>query len=445
MSNHPLKFTQENLSNIKAGFYKKAGIEETQPAQKYKKKFFTIPMVALISLCLVTSAAGMGAIDLSFLSKFIGKDMVSFLQPVGQGSEDQGIKMETLAAINDDEMAAIYFKITDLTGNRIDNKLDIYDYSVKGVTTHNTQLIHYDEATKTATMRMLVNGGKKLNGKNITVRIDSFLSGAMTEKEYNPGFDLYSLLKDKPASGTTFLNTRKDYISGFGGKGIDGIRKQEEIAVLEKDKLHISLPGMDWQYISNIGFVEGKLHIQVNPESNMGRFNHGFFYFTDLNGNKQDIASYSISYGGYEIDRVHTGGDYIEYVYDVSDISQLKDLKLSGYFTTYTDYIQGNWKTSFDMESTTDTKQAGVNIQLPDAVITNVEVSTLGITLEGKELNEIGSSDVNIAIHYKDGSVIHSDSTISSSSNRVKLLYPEVIQIENVDFVTINGQQIQVQ
>jgi len=445
MSKQSLEFTEENLSNIKVKFYKKAGIEMTQPAQKYKKKFLAIPIVAVISLCLVTSAAGMGVIDLSFLSKFIGKDMVSFLQPVGQVGEDQGIKMETLAAINDDEMAAIYFKMTDLTGNRIDYKLDIYDYFVKGATTHNTQLIHYDEATKTATMRMLVNGGKKLNGKNITVRIDSFMSGGMTEKEYNPGFDLYSLLKDKPASGTTFLNRQTDDISGFGGKGIDDIRKQEEIAVLEKDKLHISLPGMDWQYISNIGFVDGKLHIQVNPESNMGRFNHGYFYFTDLNGNRQDIAMYSISYGGYEIDRVHTGGDYIESVYDISDISQLKDLKLSGYFTTYTDYVQGNWKTSFDMESTTDTKQASVDMKLADAVITNVEVSTLGITLEGKGLNEIGSSDDNIAIHYKDGSVIHSDSTISSSSNRVKLLYPEVIDIENVDFVTINGQHIQLQ
>ncbi|OAB38232.1 hypothetical protein PMSD_07665 [Paenibacillus macquariensis subsp. defensor] len=445
MSNHPLKFTQENMSNIKSIFYAKAGIEDRQPTKKHRKKFFSIAMVATISLCLVTTAAGMGVIDLYFLSKFIGKDTLSFLQPVGQVSEDQGIKMEMLAAINDDEMAAIYFNMTDLTGTRIDDKLDIYDYSVKGATTHNTQLIHYDEATKTATMRMLVNGGKKLNGKNITVKIDSFLSGAMTEKEYNPGFDLYSILKDKPASGTTFLNRQTDDISGLGGEGIEEIQEQEEIAVLEKDKLHMSLPGMDWQYISNIGFVDGKLHIQVNPESDMGRFNHGYFYFTDLKGNRQDIARYSISYGTYEIDQVSTGGDYIEYVFDVSDISQLKDLKLSGYFTTYTDYVQGNWKTSFDMESTTDTKQASVNMKLADALITNVEVSTLGITLEGKGLNEIGSSDANIAIHYKDGSVILSESTIYSSSERVKLLYPEVIQIENVDFVSIKGQQIQLQ
>ncbi|OAB44831.1 hypothetical protein [Paenibacillus glacialis] len=445
MSKPPLEFTEGNLLNIKSIFYAKAGIEEIQPTKKHRKKFYSIAMVATISLLLVTSAAGMGVIDLSFLSKFIEKDMVRFLQPVSQVSEDQGIKMETLAAVSDDEMAAIYFNMTDLTGNRIDDKLDIYDYSAKGVTTHNAQLIHYDEATKTATMRMLVNGGKKLNGNKITVRIDSFLSGAMTEKEYNPGFDLYSLLNDKPASGTTFLNRQKDDISGLGGEGIEEIWEQEEIAVLEKDKIHMSLPGMDWQYISNIGFVDGKLHIQVNPESDMGRFNHGYFYFTDLNGNRQDIARYSISYGAYEIDQVGMGGDYIEYVYDIADISQLKDLKLRGYFTTYTDYFQGKWKTSFVMEGTTNTKQASVNIKLAEAVITNVEVSTLGITLEGKGLNEIGSSDDNIAIHYKDGSVIHSESIISSSSERVKLLYPKVIQIENVDFVTINGQEIQLQ
>lgn len=148
MSKHPEKFTEENLSNIKAKFYSKVGFEELKSPRKNRKRFYSIPVVAVISLSLVTSAAGMGVLDLSFMLNYIGIDTVKVLQPIDKVSEQQGIKMETIAAINDDEMAVIYFTMTDLSGDRIDDTLDIYHFHVSGFTTHNAQLIHYESWTR---------------------------------------------------------------------------------------------------------------------------------------------------------------------------------------------------------------------------------------------------------------------------------------------------------
>jgi hypothetical protein len=61
--------------------------------------------------------------------------------------------MNVVAAMNDDEMAVIYVTMQDLTGNRIDESLDIYDYSLSSAHIFNSQLVHYDKATKTATLR----------------------------------------------------------------------------------------------------------------------------------------------------------------------------------------------------------------------------------------------------------------------------------------------------
>ena len=47
------------------------------------------------------------------------------LEPIESSSEDDGIKMEVVAAMSDEEMAIIILRMQDLTGNRIDETLDL--------------------------------------------------------------------------------------------------------------------------------------------------------------------------------------------------------------------------------------------------------------------------------------------------------------------------------
>ena len=67
----------------------------------------------------------------TLLINIIGEKFGTVLQPINMADEYDGIELKTLAAINDDDMVYIYFTLTDLKENRIDSKIDIYDFVVK--------------------------------------------------------------------------------------------------------------------------------------------------------------------------------------------------------------------------------------------------------------------------------------------------------------------------
>ena len=101
------------------------------------------------------------------------------LQPIEISSESDGIKMEVVAAMNDNEMAVIYVTLQDLTSNRIDETLDLYDYSLTGAHMFNSRIVDYDEKN-TATLRIQGNGGESLTDRKMNFRITSFLSDKQT-------------------------------------------------------------------------------------------------------------------------------------------------------------------------------------------------------------------------------------------------------------------------
>lgn len=93
------------------------------------------------------------------------------------------------------------------------------------------------------------------------------MSGAAREDGYSIHIDWNALLKNRDQSAYELLN--QDQISGLGGKIANEMDKNS-FQVLRKDQTNISVPGVDWMHISNIGFINGKLHVQINPDNEMG-------------------------------------------------------------------------------------------------------------------------------------------------------------------------------
>ena len=113
----------------------------------------------------------------------------------------------------------------------------------------NCEVIGFDEATKTATLRITGSGGRKLNGKNLSMRIDSFLTGAKRH-EFDTGLNLAEIIYDAKNTETEFISL--DRITG--GSYSQDTSKNKKIELLKKDELSVSIPGLDWLVISNIGF-----------------------------------------------------------------------------------------------------------------------------------------------------------------------------------------------
>ena len=118
----------------------------------------------VIALTMFVSVGVMGATIPSFngLISKIQDELGNYLYPIQLTSEDNGIKTEVVAAYNDDDMAVIYINIQDLEGNRVDGSTDFYNYSFNNGDSFGAELVNYDEGTKTATIRIMLNGGKEL-------------------------------------------------------------------------------------------------------------------------------------------------------------------------------------------------------------------------------------------------------------------------------------------
>jgi hypothetical protein len=349
--------------------------------------------------------------------------------------------MQTLGAVRDGSTTEVYLALTDLTGDRVNASLDVYDYHVSGGRAHNAQIVQYDAAEKTAIVRFLVQG-KRLSNR-MSVQISSFLSGAHKEEDYDSGLNLSELLSKKQQNEVDTLDPLKDWISGWGGPSALELSEQEFIHVLRQEQTHIKLPGIDWMYISNIGFVDGKLHIQINPDNEMGSYNHGYFFFTDDRGNKQDIAMNSVSYGSYTKGGTNYGGDYEEYIFDISDISQLEHLHLKGNFTGYDQLVTGKWETTFDLKPDSLNKTGEMTLVMNEDIRMKVEVSSLGVTLLGKGMDQIQPEDLRMELYLNDGtSILAKSDFLNIDDNLMKWISPHTIPVNEVNYLMLNGQKV---
>lgn len=413
-----------------------------------KKKFFKAdkrPIPALLAVCVwILLSVGVVAANVpSFnnLLSIVSPDIALLLQPIEASCEDNGIKMEVLGAMNDNEMAVIYITMKDLVGNRIDETLDIYDYRLTGTHISTCQMVHYDETTKTATLRMQANAGEKLNGKKVSFKVESFLSNKLTFDEVETGINL-SDVKEAKESQTIPLNVSRNISGGGSGDLLDGLQSQGIIRVLAPDQKKITLPQIDFMYISNIGFIDGRLHIQTKWVGD-GIDDHGNLYLVDMSGNNIYSNSANIYFGIDESGNSKWGRDYVEYIFDMSKMN-VDELKLMGNFVSHGNYVTGNWKTTFKIQSVGEEKETDCNIEFDQFSINRVRVSPLGITLVGSGENS-DFQRMPVSVYMTDGSVQEFESGMCYSNNgKVKLKYMSYLPLDTskIESVIINGTSI---
>jgi hypothetical protein len=394
-----------------------------------------------VCLCFMVSVGVMAKTIPSFnnLLSVVAPEIAVMLQAVELTSEDNGIRMEVVGAMNDDEMAVIYLTMQDLTDNRIDKTFDIYDYSLTGLHTFNCQMINYDKTTKTATLRMEANGGEKLNGKKVSLRIDSFLSNKRTFDAVKTGINL-SEVPTVNTSQTVSLDMNN--IPGGGGDLFEEFQAQGIIKVLKTDQMNLTLPKIDFMHISNIGYINGRRHIQTKWLGD-GVDDHGYLYFADMSGNKLDINPSNIYFGVDESGNTKYGSDYVEYIFDVNNIN-LNQVKLMGHFVSNGNYITGNWNTTFKIQFVGEEKQTDCNIKFGTWFANSISVSSMGVTLIGSgEGND--SQKITVRVNMIDGSIQTFESARSYSDNgEVKLKFPSSLPLDvsKLKSVTVDGVNI---
>ncbi|MEA5014241.1 MAG: DUF4179 domain-containing protein [Candidatus Limiplasma sp.] len=441
--------------------------------EQLEKRILTLPKarqkarrrsMAAIVVCgtLLIALSGLAATNPSFqrLLMSVGDKIAEALQPIELVSESNGIRMEVLAAMSDGQNAVAYFTLRDLTGERLlEGIIDPYDCMISGTRITNTRTAPYDEDTGTAMLSILGYGGEKLEGQKVTFRLRSFLVGRTNFEDVDIGIALDTVQGEKRSVWLAQEN------SAGGGGDFEWFYANKGMKILPPNEMHIPIPGVDFAYISNIGLIDGRLHVQtcfpkkksmLDKQAGGNMDDHGGVWLEGIDSlsTARVFSDISVSFAvndqgelcnpGYRID--DPDQDKVQYIEEVFPSNlDLAQYALRGDYTTNKDYITGDWSVAFRLQAVKAYKQAACDIDVGAARIHTVMVSPMGWTVLGEKGTVDSSVQAELLVKRTDGSEERievrdaiSDGTTFEYHNFVE----EPLDISLIQAVSVNGEEV---
>ena len=287
---------------------------------------------ALAAACLSGLVCAMTAADVGpayELLYHIAPAAAQRLKPVHKSAEDQGIRVEVVSADVAGGRAEAYIAVTDLTGDRVDETLDLFDsYNIRTPrdSTGHCEFVSFDPETKTATFLVTVQNmdGSPFRGGRMTFSVRQFLS----KKETWEGAIPVTADDDAPTVSAGQVEVR-------GGSG-DG---QTAVFLAPGDSQFAPAEGVA---VTAVGEVDGQLHVQVYYRDIGRTDNHGWVWLLPESGPRiMPLGSEAFW------DEAHTGS-YEDYVFDAS--VSLDGAALYGEITTCRTLIEGDWEITFPLD-----------------------------------------------------------------------------------------------
>lgn len=416
--------------------------------------------ICLFFACSVSAlASNVPAIN-DWIYKF-SPEFAQVLYPISKSSEDQGIKLEVLCAVNDDHNVVVYFSIQDTEGKgRVDETLDLCDSEyIDGPFVFGMEMLSYDEETNTAYYKVEGSGGEAMANRMVTFSIGSLMSNETHYDLYDTKIDLAAYMEKEPLT----ILPDEVFCSGMALSSADleeFEKKEEQLAksnLLKPDQMNISLgENVDFVTITNVGFVDGKLHIQTKWSKSFD--NHGELLLvekgTDIEN--QDVSilpdtavDYSTIY--FETDEMlenksdeitthYQSEKYIEYIYEIESPEQLADYNLCAWFVKDGIFTDGNWEVNFRMS---DLEQDTLLLTDVGESAKTVEITPIGIYVEGFLGN---AHEAYITITLKDGTKQEFDNFSSESfpdnSSNLYTSFGQVMDTNEIENVALNGINI---
>jgi hypothetical protein len=219
----------------------------------------------------------------------------------------------------------------------------------------------------------------------------------------------------------------------------DSWESKGNIQVLKAEQKNIKIPRIEFMYISNIGYIDDKLHIQTRWTGE-GIDDHGYFYFTDTEGNDLQIRPSTVHFGIDELGNTMDRGDYIEYVFDLEGID-IEDIAMKGYFVSSGEQIKGNWEAKFKLQSVGQERKASCDLDFGTWQLNHLYASEIGVTLLGTGEYDV-SQVPKIFINMSDGTMDEITFISSFTNNEriyLKAITDKPIDTTRIESISING------
>ena len=373
-------------------------------------------------------------------------------------SEYDGIVLRLISAINDGDVLRIFATMQDTTGDRLGNSIDCDNWYLSEGNGGNISVVDYDRGTKTATI--LITSLGEHPKCNATLNINDLKTDRQTTEGLSENkINIYDALQNHTPQ--TVSQSRDQWGIWKMGGSLDPDNDISRILfetsdVLKPDELHIIFENIDWAHISNLGFINGYLHIQTAlPITIAGEDYIREFKLVNEKNETVYNGDVHISFIEYENRYGYDGSNmfymYYEIIYgSITDIEQLRGLSVVIDISEQGNTIEGKWEFSFGIPEKITTEFAvgrEININGEAIQIETISLSPLGIILD---------LPINIASYYKhldiayvtyeDGTIVELNEIVIQGNEDISILKfgGNIVEIEKVKTIVINDEVISV-
>lgn len=292
-------------------------------------KGFASALIAVVLIFTGISAVVANVPEAYCAVYYISPKTAQFFMPVEMSCVKDGIKMNVESVYIAGSTAKIWVSLQDLTGNRVDETMDLNDsYSIYSTVDYSAhcQMNSYSESEKKATYLIEIesHNGENITKDKVTFMVNNFISGEEKFAGIVKNIDLSTVESNPNIKTIEFTDN------------LDGERK---IKTVLDQNLSIPAPVNNIE-ITGMGYIDGKLHIQVCCKDFLKTNSH-FVLYLDENGNSKIPPSESFSFDDSN-NRIY------EYVFE--KIDNPENYKLFGSFYNNNNYTEGPWIVTFYLE-----------------------------------------------------------------------------------------------
>jgi hypothetical protein len=396
-------------------------------------------------------------IDESSTSNAVVYDLVNKSGETGISSE---VTMKVVSMLGDENSFYIIFELIKENGESFKepdyiefDSLSLDFNSSGGYTWEKVEDDNPDD--NKATFILYGNTRKKITGDKLTLSLENFSEYSI--KEAN-GFNAYDFLLNNSEyiNQSLIENKEKEPVREEDNNlPIDVLNKMKEIYKLTPNNV------LPWKYsnifveenirdmyVDNVGFVENKLCIRFTfTDSETHDFSDVYF----VNKNNPDDIIYNEFVQVDEKD----GAKYDYYIFDISDMEQLKNYDLKYTIMSKIKMTTGSWEVNFKADYKNNTETIRVNketeINEKKYFVKNIKISPISLNIEMNNniidnLNEPTHNFTDgVSIILKDGStpeLTSGGSSTNSLFSSINLMFKQPLDTSQIEKVKIGNIEI---
>lgn len=475
-----LGMSQDEKQKILSQTLNKAGLIN----KKTTKKRFILPLAAAMTLVLsfaVVFAQGglssiyyklfgenikyineMGTIiDKSYTSSGTVYNLSNEFGNTGTSSEE--VTLNVAGMLGDENAFYIIFELIKGSGESFKDSDYIefdtlrMDFKTSGGYTW-YQIEDSDATDNKATFILSGNTKKKITGDKLNLVATDFTEYSI--KEPSEGFNPYDFLfNNNDYINQSLIENNKEYrlpaVDTENNYSIEELNKINEIYNLTPNYV------LPWKYsnipveenfrdiyVDNIGFADGKLCIRF-ALLDTEKHNIGDIYFVSKN-NSEDIK-----YSEFVSTDEKGGLQYDYYIFDISDMEELKNYDLKYDIVSKLSTTKGSWEVNFkaDYKNTTKTIKVNRTTEINNKMYTikNIKISPIALNIEmNNNLIDTVEDPMHnfreaVSIIMDDGSTLEEASSGSSTnplSSSINIMFQQPIDTTKIQKIKIGNIEL---